>query len=94
MWERTQAVPNGRGEERHPDADPYMTSAARAARTAWRLTHLAEWHRGLESLFYFELEYAYDVVHEYEDEWATDPDHFGNGIKLRRTGAKQGHRRT
>ena len=69
-------------EELHPDADPYMTRAAREARTAWRLEHLAEWHRGLETLFYFDPEYAYDVVHEYEDEWTTDPDHSGNGIEF------------
>ena len=80
--EWTQAAPNGRAEELHPDADPHMTRAARAARTAWRLEHLAEWHRGLETLFYFDPEYAYDVVHEYEDEWTTDPDHSGDGIKF------------
>ncbi|MYA03163.1 MAG: Uma2 family endonuclease [Caldilineaceae bacterium SB0664_bin_22] len=80
--ERTQAAPNGRAEELHPDADPYMTRAARTARTAWRLEHLEEWHRDLETLFYYDPEYAYDVVHEYEDEWTTDPDHSGNGIKF------------
>ena len=82
ILEWTQAAPNGRAEELHPDADPYMTRAAREARTAWRLEHLAEWHRGLETLFYFDPEYAYDVVHEYEDEWTTDPDHSGDGIKF------------
>ena len=82
IQERTQAVSNGRAEELHPDADPYMTRAARAARTAWRLAHLAEWHRDLETLFYYDPEYAYDVVHEYEYEWTTDPDHSGNGIKF------------
>ena len=80
--ERTQAVPNGRAEELHPEADPYMTCAARATRTAWRLEHLEEWHSGLETLFYYDPEYAYDVVHEYEDEWTTDPDHAGDGIKF------------
>ena len=80
--ERTQAAPNGYVQELHPDADPHMTRAAREARTAWRLEHLAEWHRGLETLFYFDPEYAYDVVHEYEDEWTTDPDHSGDGIKF------------
>lgn len=80
--ERRQAVPNGGAEELHPDADPYMTRAARAARTAWRLEYLEEWHRDLETLFYYDPEYAYDVVHEYEDEWTTDPDHAGNGIKF------------
>ena len=79
--ERPQAVPNGCTEELHPDTDPYMTRAAREVRIAWRLAHLAEWDRGLD-LFYFDPEYAYDVVHEYEDEWTTDPDHADNGVKF------------
>ena len=78
----TQTAPNGRTEVLHPDANPYMTRAARAARTAWRLEHLEEWHRGLESLIYYDREYAYDVGHEYEDDWTTDPDHSGNGIEF------------
>ena len=82
MRERTQAAPNGRTEVLHPDANPYMTRAARAARTAWRLEHLEEWHRELESLIYYDREYAYDVGHEYEDDWTTDPDHSGNGIEF------------
>lgn len=80
--EQTQAVPDGRTEALHPDANPYMTRAARAARIAWRLEHLEEWHCGLETLFYYDPEYAYDVVHEYEDDWTTDPDHSGNGIEF------------
>ena len=82
MRERTQAAPNGHMEELHPHADPYMTRAARAARIAWRQEHLEEWHRGLQTLCYYDPEYAYDVVHEYEDEWTTDPDHSGNGIEF------------
>ena len=82
MKEHTQAAPNERTEELHPHAEPYMTRAARAVRTAWRLVHLAEWDRGLETLFYHDPEYAYDVVHEYEDEWTTDPDHSCNGIEF------------
>ena len=82
MRERTQAVSNGRAEELHPHAEPYMTRAAREVRTAWRQEHLAEWDRELETLFYFDPAYAYDVVHEYEDEWTTDPDHSGNGIEF------------
>ena len=69
-------------EALHPHTDPYMTRTARAARTAWRLEHLTEWNNELETLFYYDPEYAYDVVHEHEDEWTTDPDHAGNGIKF------------
>ena len=31
---------------------------------------------------YYDPEYAYDVGHEYEDDWTTDPDHSGNGIEF------------
>ena len=80
--ERTQAAPNGRTEVLHPDANPYMTRAARTKRAAWRLEHLETWHRDLECLVYYDREYAYDVGHEYEDDWTTDPDHSGNGIEF------------
>ena len=80
--ERTQAAPNGRTEELHPDANPYMTQAARAQRGAWRLAHPEAWRAHLESLVYYDPEYAYDVGHEYEDDWTSDPDHSGNGIEF------------
>jgi len=80
--ERTQAAPNGHTEVLHPDANPYMTREARAERVAWRLAHLEAWHTHLESLVYYDPEYAYDVGHEYEDDWTTDPDHSGNGIEF------------
>lgn len=80
--ERTQAAPNGRTEELHPDANPYMTREARAERIAWRLDHPEVWRAHLESLIYYDPEYAYDVGHEYEDDWTTDPDHSGNGIEF------------
>ena len=80
--ERTQAAPNGRAEELHPDANPYMTQAARAKRVAWRLAHPEAWHAHLKSLVYYDPEYAYDVGHEYEDDWTSDPDHSGNGIEF------------
>ncbi len=78
--EWTQAACQGRLRPLPPDADPVMTREARAARTAWRLQNLDEWLRGLETLVYYDPEYAYDVVHEYEDDWTTDPDHAGDGI--------------
>ena len=36
----------------------------------------------LRCLIYYDPEYAYDVGHEYEDDWTTDPDHSGNGIEF------------
>ena len=86
MKERMQAAPNGLTEELHPPAEPYMTRAARAVRTAWRLVHLAEWDRELETLFHHDPAYAYDIIHEYEGEWTTDPDHSGNGVEFREYG--------
>ena len=80
--ERTQTASNGRTEALHPDANPYMTRAARAARAATRLEHHKKWLRGLKRLVYYDPEYAYDVGHEYEDDWTTDPDHSGNGIEF------------
>ena len=64
------------------DADPYMTREARAERAVWRLAHFKEWSRDIENLAYYNPEYAYDVGHEYEDDWTTDPDHNGNGIEF------------
>ena len=78
--ERTQAAPNGRELPR--DAEPYMTREARAERAAWRRAHFKEWCRDIETLSYYNPEYAYDVGHEYEDDWTTDPDHNGNGIEF------------
>ena len=95
VGEATRAVPNGHPEERplevwnwrvppwRGDTDAATARAARTRRTAWRLDHPAAWRAGLEQLDHFEPEYNYDVVHEYEDEWTTDPDYGGDGIHLR-----------
>ena len=75
-------VSNGRVEELHPDADPTMTRAAREERAAWRLDHLDAWLRGLGELDHHDPEYEYDVAHEYEDDWTTDPDYGVAGVDL------------
>lgn len=75
-------VSNGRVEELHPDADPTMTRAAREERAAWRLDHLDAWLRGLGELDHHDPEYEYDVAHEYEDDWTTDPDYGIAGVDL------------
>ena len=78
--ERTlvQAAANGRVQERYIDAT--MTRAAREARIAWRLEHLAAWQHDLESLAHFDPDYPYDIAHEYDDDWTTDPDYGAEGV--------------
>ena len=69
---------NGRVRERYIDAT--MTRAAREARIAWRLEHLAAWQHDLESLAHFDPDYPYDIAHEYDDDWTTDPDYGAEGV--------------
>ena len=59
-----------------------MARAARKQRIANRLDHLALWRAGLARLAHYDPDYEYDVVHEYEHEWTTDPDYGGDGIHL------------
>lgn len=80
--EQTQTTSNGRVEVSHHKADPNMTRAARDARTAWRLEHLDEWRAGLERLTYYDPRYEYDIGHEYEVEWTTDPEQRGGDVHL------------
>ena len=54
----------------------------REARIVWRLEHLDEWQRDLESLTHYDPGYAYDVAHEYDVDWTTDPDYGPEGIHL------------
>ena len=75
-------VSNGRVEELHPDADPTMTRVAREERAAWRLDHLDAWLRDLGELDHHDPEYEYDVAHEYEYDWTTDPDYGVAGVDL------------
>ena len=65
------------------DGDPDMTREARAARAEWRRAHLAEWHRELKDLIYYDPDYAYNPAHEYSRElWTTDPDRHGDGVQF------------
>ncbi len=79
---RMPAVPNGLVPEPHPDADPAMTRAARAARSAWRREHWTEWRAELEQLGHFDPDFIYDVAHEYDHDWTTDPDYGAEGVDL------------
>ena len=73
---------NERVPEPHPDADPAMTRAAREARSAWRREHWAEWRAELERLGHFDPDFIYDVAHEYDHDWTTDPDYGAEGVDL------------
>ena len=77
-WERKRADFNGRVRERHVDAT--MTRAAREQRIAWRLEHLDKWRHDLETLAHFDPDYPYDVAHEYDYDWTTDPDYGAEGV--------------
>jgi len=79
--ERTlvQADANGRVRERYIDAT--MTRIAREARIAWRLDHLAAWQHDLEGLAHFDPDYPYDVAHEYDHDWTTDPDYGTDSVR-------------
>ena len=82
VQERTRTRPNGRVPELHPDAEPTMTRAAREERTTWRREHLDEWRRGLEGLGHFDPGFVYDIAHEYDYDWTTDPDYGAEGVRL------------
>lgn len=55
--------------------------AARQRVLAWRLANFEEWRRGLEELHHFDPEYVYDIGHEYDLDWTSDPD-YGYGIHV------------
>ena len=78
----TPVAANGRVPEPHPDAEPAMTRAAREARSAWRREHRAEWRAELKELSHFDPEFIYDVAHEYDHDWTTDPDYGAEGVHL------------
>ena len=83
--ERTLAIPDEHAEvlsdasvpRRSPDTDP---NVPRAARIAWRDAHRAQWQASMANLSHYDPTYAYSVVHEYEDDWTTDPDYSVDGL--------------
>ena len=79
---RTQAIPNGRVRMLPLEADPTMTRKARTQRTAWRKGNLAAWQSYLESLSHYDPGHAYDIAHEYFDDWTTDPNDSADGVHL------------
>ena len=73
---------NGHTKELHPNSNPYMTQAARAIRATWRQAPPEAQRAHLESLVHYDPEHAYDVRHEYEYDWTTNPDHPVAGIEF------------
>ena len=80
----TVAILPSRTMERplHALADPSMTREARAQRVAWHLDHLDTWQAQIETLIHYQPWYPYDIAHEYEYDWTTDPDYCAEGIAL------------
>ena len=79
---RTQAIPTDRVRVLSLEADPTMTRKARTQRTIWRKGNLAAWQSYLESLSHYDPGHAYDIAHEYCDDWTTDPDYGADGVHL------------
>ena len=80
--ERTRASTNGRVRDLPPDAEPFMTREARAERAAWRLAHPEAWRAELAELSHFDPEFIYEVAHEYDHDWTTDPDYGAECVDL------------
>ena len=61
------------------DVNPDMTRAARAKRSAWRLDHPKEWRRILQGWIHYDPDYPYDIGHDYDWNWTTDPEYTSDG---------------
>ena len=80
--ERTRVPTNGRVRDLPLDAEPFMTREARAERAAWRLAHPEAWRTELAELSHFDPEFIYEVAHEYDHDWTTDPDYGAECVDL------------
>ena len=65
-----------------PDRVPDPYTARRDERTEWKLAHPQAWWSHVRSLLHYDPGYRYDVTHEYEDDWTTDPDYPGEIRRL------------
>ncbi|MYA05882.1 MAG: Uma2 family endonuclease [Caldilineaceae bacterium SB0664_bin_22] len=61
--------------------EPGMTRERRAALIALRRTHVVQWRAGLKQLPHFDPVFPYDIVHEYDLDWTTDPDYGHDAVK-------------
>ncbi len=80
--ERTQAPANRGVRDLPSDTEPFMTREARAERAAWRLAHPKAWRAELAELGHFDSEFIYEVAHEYDHDWTTDPDYGAECVDL------------
>ena len=67
---------------RRGDVDAVTARTVRQRRMDARLDHPALWRAGLARLSHYAPDYEYDVAHEYERDWTTDPDYGAEGVKL------------
>ena len=65
-----------------PGRAPDPCRAHRDERTEWKLAHPQAWWSHVRSLEHYDPGYRYDVTHEYEDDWTTDPDYPGEIRRL------------
>ncbi len=78
-------IPGTWGWESPPrwgDVDAATARMVRERRIDARLAHPALWRAGLVRLSHYAPDYEYDVAHEYERDWTTDPDYGAEGVKL------------
>ena len=68
-----------------PGRAPDPCTAHRDERTEWKLAHPQAWWSHVRSLVHYDPGYRYDVTHEYEDDWTTDPDYPGEIRRLPHT---------
>ena len=61
--------------------EPGMTRERRTALIALRRTHVVQWRAGLKQLPHFDPTFPYDIVHEYDLDWTTDPDYGHDAVK-------------
>ena len=61
--------------------DPNMTRERRAALITLRRTHVPQWRSGLRQLPHFNPAFPYDIVHEYDLDWTTDPDYAHDAVE-------------
>ncbi|MCE2468098.1 MAG: hypothetical protein J4G06_08760 [Caldilineaceae bacterium] len=65
-----------------PGADMPVSYVARAWRTRARLQVWPAWQEHLQSLLHHDPDHVYDLGHEYEEDWTTDPTYRIDGVRL------------
>ena len=63
-----------------PEREPDPFAVHRNERIAWKMRHWPAWRAHLEALPHHDAGYDYDIAHEYEEDWTSDPD-YGDDIR-------------